>query len=618
MKKKLLAAALVLSLVFPVCACSIGAPTCGFITRTIKVKYVDDSFNTNATVRYYGDDVPYMSVENYLALLFRGTAHPDGRESVTVEKSGDEYVVTPVTGVSGVFDVDKNTFYTENFSMFKNVNTFETGIEGCVSYDSMPWIKVESVTVDKPAEPMFIDFDDYDIDVYGDEKSVYLPLTVLGYMYSCMNLIDTIYDRNSLYIFYELDLQTSDDFGPFYKYAFSKNCSSGYARFNYNAFCLDYDYFLGRSGRSSLERYYDLSKGLDAALDADEYGRTIKRYLKSTNNAERFAGMRLFDCLFEDGGHSYYDVSLSAYYKDEDGNNVSYGWFNNIKDEFEGIANSTEKNDAYEDRAPRYFHHGEIYDARNTVLGKEERALSGTETYTKVGDTAIIHIDAFNEYTLTDKWFDYYNGVTDELPFGDGFGGPVCAAYCGLKRAEEDGVKRVIFDLTANVGGSTDDGMYVISLLTGISTACFYDRTTGQKYTVNYKIDRNLDRVFDESDDLFDLVGDKKITVLLSGTAFSCGNFVPIMLHEGGVYVVGDNSGGGSCAIYKQHDAFGSLINTSCPVQLLTLGGVDCDTARLTVCDTFLPQTELEGGKIDFTAFFDVENLNSLIDAHYA
>ena len=144
------------------------------------------------------------------------------------------------------------------------------------------------------------------------------------------------------------------------------------------------------------------------------------------------------------------------------------------------------------------------------------------------------------------------------------------------------------------------------------------DRTTGQLITTTYKIDRNLDRVFDEKDDEFDLVGDKEIAVITSRNGFSCGGISPVYLHELGLYTLGENCGGGSCAIYYQHDAFGFKRIASCPVQICGKDGVDVDTLRLTSCDTFLDITADENGVPDYTAFFDVENLNALIDARYA
>ena len=247
--------------------------------------------------------------------------------------------------------------------------------------------------------------------------------------------------------------------------------------------------------------------------------------------------------------------------------------------------------------------------------------LKGEETYTLVGDTAIIHIDNFiGGNDLRSEWEDYYSGKTDEIPFGDGYGNSVGAVYYGLNKANEDGVTRVVFDLTSNHGGFTDELLYFMSILVNKAEYKAYSPIVDQGYTVKYRIDRNLDRVFDEKDDAFDLVGDKKIAFLVTQNAFSCGSFATTILHEYGVFTIGDISGGGNCSVYLFSDAFGLIRQVNMPDGLIvTPSGKTQEQARKTCCDAYLPITYYEGTTVlDFTAFYNVDTLNGLIDAHYA
>lgn len=622
MLKKLLAVLLLLSVAVTLFACGAYEENAEFTEKEVAVHYLNGSLDTAVSVRFYGD-IPYLSIADYVKLLYRGRDIEEGRDGVTVERSGSSYTVTPCGGTKAVFDVNDNTFRTDNFSLFKNTHLTEPGIEGTVPYDALPFIQVESAVPDGKAVPMTIDFDDYGIDIYGDETTVYLPFTTLSDMFSCMNLLVSAFNGHDFYVYYSSEFEDCVYFGSeYYDKLRSGKVSENYAEYNYNELCLDYDTFIGRPGRSSLEKYYDLSGGLDAALESDEFGRALKQKLKSTDLTEYLTGLAVLDMLVGDGGHSVYSALSTTYYYDNGVAKSPSFISRDIYDKIQTIALGMADNygaEAAKDRCDTYRYHGQVYKARAELLGKPESALCGEQTYTLVGDTAIIHIDSFmNEIRCFDAWRDYYAGKTDEIPFDAVTGGAVGATYYGLKKANEDGVKRIIIDLSANIGGSTDEMLYMMSLLTNNREIYIKDRTTGQLITTTYKIDRNLDRVFDEKDDEFDLVGDKEIAVITSRNGFSCGGISPVYLHELGLYTIGENCGGGSCAIYYQHDAFGYKRIASCPVQICGKDGVDVDTLRLTSCDTFLDITTDENGAPDYTAFFDVENLNALIDARYA
>lgn len=526
MNRKFICLLLLLSLLPALCiGCKRSASEDVLTDKSINVYYLDESQNTTVEAKFFGD-IPYLSVETYVSLIYRGRNVPEGRDAVNVTVEGDVYTVTTAGGEPAVFNVTENTMETANFSMFKNTHFTEKGVEGCIAYDGLPFVKVESVTVDREAVPMKIDFDDYGIDVFGDGITVYLPIATLSDMFLCQNILVGAYNGKDLYVYYYSDGETVSLFDKQYLddlYAAPR--TEQLAEFNYGEFCLNYDHFLGRSGRSVLERFYDVSKGLDAALESDKFTKEVKRCLKSADIVEYLAGLKVYARLVSDGGHTVYDPYSTINYQDENGAGGYPEWFSlDMFAQIDPVANDVISLNVpmmMHEVCERYKHHGDVYKARHKAFDKPSRALNGRETYTLAGDTAIIHIDSFmGEFYSWDAWNDYYAGKTGEIPFDNTTGGAVCAVYFGLQQAQKDGVRRVIIDLSANTGGSIDELMYLLSLLTGHDELQMRDRTSGQIYTAKYRIDRNLDRVFDEKDDEFDLVGGLELAVISSQNGF--------------------------------------------------------------------------------------------------
>jgi hypothetical protein len=77
--------------------------------------------------------------------------------------------------------------------------------------------------------------------------------------------------------------------------------------------------------------------------------------------------------------------------------------------------------------------------------------------------------------------------------------------------------------------------------------------------------DVNLDGVFDEKDSISHL----NLYCLASPVSFSCGNMVPALLKESGlVTLLGDTSGGGTCAVKFASTADGAIFQFSSPYSI--------------------------------------------------
>ena len=214
----------------------------------------------------------------------------------------------------------------------------------------------------------------------------------------------------------------------------------------------------------------------------------------------------------------------------------------------------------------------------------------------------------------------YYEGKRTTIPFGDGIGGAVGAISYGVQEASKDNeIEHVVIDLAANTGGSTDEMLFMIGLLTGSKNFYTYNRMNDQYFTAAYDFDFNFDKVFDEKDDeMISLLDDKDISVLTTRNGFSCGGISPIYLHDEGLFTIGEECGGGSCSIYLQYDAYGNENRASTPSQTVTKNGKSIDEERLNVCDHHLTFPTDEGGSIDYTGLYDTSTLRNIIEEHYA
>ena len=597
----------------------------GYKEETINVYYVKKENNTTCKIRYYNNGViPYISIKDYQRLLYRGRNYPEGRDKFEIKQNDKEYTITVASGDTAIFDVKENKMTSSNLWNFKNTNLNGLDDKYMASYDGLPFVRVNKVEYDKDPKATTIDFSKYNLKIYGGDNDVYLPLTFATDLFANENILQGAYNTKDLYFFNYTENESLNSFGKdYYDPILSKPLKKDYLEYNYNEMCLDYDYFLGRPGRSSLETYYDLSNGLDAALNSRALGRTIIKYMKSTKKEEFLAGTTILGYLRFDGGHSDYSP-LATYYNDAEGNYAVPSWLNeNLATKATNLLLS-EYAKGYEEFVNydrMFYHHNDIYSARNAKLGKSNSAIYGSEAYTKLDNIAMIHIDSFmNEIYLLNEWDKYYNGERNDIPFGEGVGGAVSEIVYGVKEAAKDkDIEHLVIDLSANTGGSTDEMLFMIALLTG-SKSFYVHNTLNDRYiTATYDFDFNFDKKFDEKDEeVRELVKGKHISVLASRNGFSCGGISPIYLHEEGAFTIGEECGGGSCSIYMQYDAMGNLNRASSPSHTVTKSKVSIDVARKTMCDYKIDfPYDSTSQTYDYTSMFDENNLKTILDNHY-
>ena len=180
----------------------------------------------------------------------------------------------------------------------------------------------------------------------------------------------------------------------------------------------------------------------------------------------------------------------------------------------------------------------------------------GVPSYQEVGNTAFVNFDLFTVAPDLDYYslnLDDPNCVQDTISL-------ILYANRQIRR-EGSPVKNVVLDLSLNSGGRSDAAVFVTGWFIGQANITVVNTFSGAKATGVYRVDTNLDRVFDERDCL---LGEYGLYCLTSPESFSAGNLLPWVFKTSGlVTLMGDTSGGGSCEVLPLTTAWGTSFNVS-------------------------------------------------------
>lgn len=592
--------------------------------KEVNVCYMDTNNNHKTNIRFYDDtnDIPYIGIKQYYNILVKNTPLTKMGD-LKITKNNDLYKVeTPRGGIAYV-DTLKDTFTSDNYVLFNSTNYYDMSNEGLFQLDGLPWIKVKKLSYNKEASLFDVDFTKYKIKLFGDDKDVYFPFNTVADLFLNDNLLNCSYNQKDIYVINKSENEDIKKFDNYKEPIFKNKFSKEYSEYNYMEICFAYDKLLGRPKRSSIEKNFNLEKGLDYALSNNELGKEIKNLFLSTEISDYLCATQFFNLLFSDGGHSNY-IQLDSYgalLNEAERNEFTSGnIYRNMVEKMTSIANKNYPEIADYERPSR--DHLLIRSAREKMLDLSfdesnlEKKLCGNDSYYRKDKTAIISIDNFTgDNENKTYWDDYYSGKNNEIPFGDGIGGAVGSIYNGIKKAKEDNVENIIIDLASNTGGSLDELAYLCAFLTNNKSFSYYNHLSGQIMTAEFDIDINLDRKIDEKDDI-NYVEDFNIAVLSSKNGFSCGGISPIYLHESGIFTMGEESGGGSCSIYYMYDCYGLPHVASSPHQIYTLNGASIDSIRNFSCDLLL-NTPVINGVRNYEEFYDIDKLTNYIEEHY-
>ena len=576
------------------------------------------------TLRFYEDtpSIAYISLQDYYKLML-----PQGSMDVERQEDGT-YKFTSHTGAdpstntgqglggTAVADPAAGTLTSPDMPAFTNMMTMvQEGMDN--SYlDGMAFVRVSRVEYDKDPEPVTFDFAKYGIAMHADEAGVYLPLQTISCIYSDFGYHYASYNGEKVYVnsdnvYDAMNLRDPEFSKPILE---NQERAKDMVDFSYAQlrFCIDYFDAVPSRVADKLGNH-----DIDATLDSEgETGKAIKAGLTSTNLVDYLMSADDLGFVIDDGGHTSLSYATSTSLMADKDSTAHQEFAKRVKDP--------------NDTLGAYFSAQGEGQVAKAQIGTERSAARekafGSETYVKKGDTAVIVFDAFS---ANDKaWRDYFAGkgerpnTTDKITAGDYAGtvDGVAIVSEGLERAKADPeVKNVVLDLSNNGGGSLDVLEYIASLVCNREYFQWQNTLTGQLEKEYFEVDRNLDGKFDDQDKAVDY-SDLNFAVLTSRSSFSCANLLPSVLADGGIMVMGERSGGGSCAVgkYVTADGAGWQLSTW-RGKLINDAGHEIDDG-IPVDVDLLERTNaktLESGFPDYSCFYDVSLLSEVMNEHY-
>ena len=488
-------------------------------TQNVTTYLFDGDHSTEMTLVFKEDlpTIPYIKVTDYLNTIYQANdfaAEKQGDGSYKIGSAASEYTMT--------VDPDDEVV---SFDQYKNFIAQAPNVA-----DDMAVAFAESVDVgyEGGAKSATFDLGAYDIDVMEINDEAYLPVPTMNDLF--MRIYNGAqYQDGTLYFLHTSDLLS----GACYfnrESAFERlERPTSEAEFTYNELCFMMDTSYGAPTRGKLAETI-LEVGFDEALDSTEKLQKAKTYLQSEDLLDYSLGLfYIVEDLF-DGGHTVtvQDIlNATALYPNS-----------KMTKALKELLNDP---DRAEDKQV-------IIEASNQI-GLRNSVVAEIE---EMADTAA------DEYTLVKKFEDcdaqlFVAGDTAFFTF-DNFTLPIVNAFkWSVDKAEELGMKNFAVDLATNSGGVTQVACYMLAVMannerqTNEFTTYEYYRASDETIYQTVKLDLNLDGQFDDADKAVSY--DMNFAILETRCSFSSGNLMPVLAKELGIAVLGENSGGGGCAL---------------------------------------------------------------------
>lgn len=369
-----------------------------------------------------------------------------------------------------------------------------------------------------------INLNKYGIKLLKDKKKFYIPVQTYSDLFISRQGCYQVFNGENLFLSNDVSLTAMKEK---YNEAPKKTFSKEFAAFNYGELCLCYDFLYG------LKESHDI-KTFDQFFTDTNLAALIKSQNSSGTDLALYTAVNLF---FDDLHCAFGCPS-----------------WNTDFDELKSVA-ATIPEGAFRSRI-------QGVKAELTAYRTAKRP-DGFLPYEELGDTAYITFDEFAmdmtaDHTVLPTDADLPNLKKDTIRL-------VQYAVQKITRANSP-VKNVVVDLSLNGGGVVFTADYLLAAFLGTSSMATKDMITGAQSMVNYKVDTNLDGVFDEKDTLANR--GLNLYCLTSGYSYSCANMVPSMFKDSGkVTLIGRTTGGGSCAVMQGSSASGAIFQLSSPMR---------------------------------------------------
>ncbi len=587
----ILLAVIILSSAAPAAALDAGK----FEARDVTTYIFSMDDTTTLTLLFNRDlpEIPYINILDYFK--FTRTAE----FKYEYEKTGDgTYRISNEFGAMTV-DTVNDTAVIENSEYFFSAYLYRP--EGSdFDFDQFMWGDAYFVG---EYSPLSLDFGKYGIDITEKDGYVYFPVSILNDI-GAMTYLAAEYIDGCLY-FTETMLSPDGYFDRSSVYDMAER-REAFAEFTYNELCFQFDNFYGCPSAAPIAPLIE-EMGFDKALDAfDDETRLAKQLLKSTSPVDFHLGLVIITKAFFDGGHSI--MASDILYEAPRDSELSLLFTDNMR-------NNTEENWTLANRNLNlcttlgFAYLNILYSAKENGMKQYEKALEWEDIayLTICGNTAVFSFEVFDYSVLR--------------PFMQ-----------SLEYAKEQGVKNFVIDLTTNGGGVTLYA-YFIAMMTNKNTrnatVDLYNYYQNTKNTLKetYKVDLNLDGVYDELDK--NLIYDFDFAILTSSYTFSSANALSVYAKDNGIMIIGETSGGGTCAVNTFYTPACETMRVSIFSKFIHQNGEDVDRGAEVDVDLRKPYTgefdaEIFGtddpsefGFYDYDDFYDFEALGRYIDEFY-
>ena len=541
MKKRFLKTAAALTAVCvlaPATTTLVPSAVRAFNTSTMMAHLYNMDDSKTVECLFYSDlpSIPYMNILDYIDCVYVD-------HFALTEKGGGIYELESPSNEVMTIDTGSDRLHFNKFEDF-----FDGSLRGKEEKKPRaPYLKNNTTEYVGNVNGYDLDLGSYGIDITEESGKVCFPLTTLcdifSLTYHCVQ-----YSDGELY-FYEI-------MEPEYYTAPSAveklDRAPDLARFSYNELCFVMDKMYGKPSKSRLPSLMgDLR--FDEFLSGEEYSQ-IKELLLSENLVEYFSGLSMLDNIAYDGGHT----AFSLFYAAEAGESPD----SEFTAEFSRMISSPENKaeEAAQQNIARMYLDSDTRSRLSTLRDESVSKLKKIKEWTDddeqvtrlytVGDTAVFVFDQFKDEMVEPfKW--------------------------SLDYAKEHKLKNFLIDLTTNSGGETSVAEYMMTMMTNFDCAIEYTSVYGNVLSVKSDIDRNLDDVIDENDDIsYDL----NFAVLTSRFSFSCANLLPVLAKDSGIAIIGEKSGGGTCMLIASAYADFVGYSISGPLKMTHNSGMDVDS----------------------------------------
>ena len=454
----------------------------------------------------------------------------DSGMQLTGNADGEIYTWTRENGAVMGFDFEGDSIAFNDYDQY-TAKSYSASIVDMLSLDNTdaegrPYVfqRQPEKSYDRPGGVKIFELAPYGIQLIHQDGKYLVPLSTLTDIGLSPKVgVSFVYNGQAVFLYSKDLFGTPDNLTPLSELYYSaepRERTEAEAEFGYGELCMVLDNFYGLKDIHQISSFDELFRNLG-----------VVEALKSPDTGLADIALSAIISLYLADAHSNFLMPSWMTPKDSDHKILREERTINRMRDF-GMLYATTRHEYYPDGVPGY----------------EE-----------VGNTAFITFDTFiaslytnmSVYDIPEDQLEQY-APTDNIAL-------ISYAHRQITR-ENSPIENVVIDLSCNAGGQADAAIFVIAWFLGEAEVALQDHNTGGLSAAVYKADINLDRAFDEKD----LLTGKNLYCLISPISFSCGNLVPAAFKNSHkVTLIGQQSGGGSCAVGIGTTAWGAAFQMS-------------------------------------------------------